>query len=200
MEDLLRRIGLGVVLFATTNIDDLFVLLGFFADSKFRVGQVVAGQFLGIGALYGACVAASLLSLVVAPAYIGLLGLFPIAIGLKRLRDRHKGQEESEDRVEVSTGHGNVIAVAAVTIANGGDNLGIYTPIFATRTGYDVGVIGVVFAVMTLAWLLAAHWLTHHRTLGLPIRRYGKRVVPFVLIALGVMILHEAGTLGLLRR
>jgi cadmium resistance protein CadD (predicted permease) len=35
--------------------------------------------------------------------------------------------------------------------------------------------------------------------LGAPIRRYGHRVVPFVLIALGVLVLYEAGSFGLLR-
>jgi cadmium resistance protein CadD (predicted permease) len=42
---------LGVTLFAATDIDDLFVLVGFFADPKFRAGNVVIGQYLGIGAL-----------------------------------------------------------------------------------------------------------------------------------------------------
>jgi len=37
--------------FAATNVDDIFVLLGFFSDSTFRVRQVVLGQFLGIVAL-----------------------------------------------------------------------------------------------------------------------------------------------------
>jgi cadmium resistance protein CadD (predicted permease) len=52
---------------------------------------------------------------------------------------------------------------------------------------------------MTLVWLGVAHWLTHHRTIGAPIRRYGHRVVPFVLTALGVLILYEAGSIELLR-
>ena len=98
-----------------------------------------------------------------------------------------------------SGGRGNALAVAAVTIANGGDNISIYTPLFATRPALDIAVIGLVFAVMTAVWLGVAHWLTSHRTIGAPIRRYGQRVVPFVLIALGVLILHEAGTVELLR-
>jgi cadmium resistance protein CadD (predicted permease) len=86
-----------------------------------------------------------------------------------------------------------------MTVANGGDNLGIYTPVFATRSGADVALIGLVFAAMTLAWVGAAFWLTRHRTLGAPIRRYGGRVTPFVLIALGAWILYDAGSLALVR-
>jgi len=34
-------------------------------------------------------------------------------------------------------GLGNVLA--AVTMANGSDNIGIYTPVFATSTGAEIG-------------------------------------------------------------
>jgi cadmium resistance protein CadD (predicted permease) len=204
MEHLVGLIGLAVALFASTNIDDVFVLLGFFADPKFKVRQIVVGQYLGIAGLYGASVVAALISLVIPPAYIGLLGLAPITIGVRKAWALRKGADANEkdlaDHAQASAGHGNVVAVAAVILANGGDNISIYTPLFATRSGYDIAVIGVIFAIMTLLWLGAAHWLTHHRTIGAPIRRYGHRVVPFVLIALGVLILYEAGTFELLRR
>jgi cadmium resistance protein CadD (predicted permease) len=200
---LVELIGIAVVLFASTNVDDVFVLLGFFADPKFKARQVVFGQAIGIGVLYSASVVASLISLVVPPAYVGLLGVVPIVIGLKRVWELRKGADPNEEGVarheKAPAGHGNVLAVAAITMANGGDNVSIYTPLFATRSGFDIAVIGVVFAIMTLVWLGAAYWLTRHRTIGAPIRRYGHRLVPFVLIALGIVIFYEAGTFGLLR-
>ncbi|MCL4774040.1 MAG: cadmium resistance transporter [Burkholderiaceae bacterium] len=199
MEHYLALVILAVGLFATTNIDDVFVLLGFYADRRFNVRQVVLGQYIGIAALYSASVVASLIALVISPAYVGLLGFVPIVLGLTKvwqLSRRPEGDEE--DGLRTTIGHGNVLAVAAVTIANGADNMSIYTPLFATRSAFDVACIGAVFAVMTAVWLVAAHWLINHETIGAPIRRYGHRVVPFVLIALGFLILHEAGTLNLL--
>jgi cadmium resistance protein CadD (predicted permease) len=202
MEHLVGLIGVAVVLFALTNVDDVFVLLGFFSDPKFRVRHVVLGQYLGIAGLYFASVAASLISLVVPPAYIGLLGLAPIFIGLKQVWELRNGTASNDQDLKESgqlrAGHGNVVAVAVITLANGGDNISIYTPLFATRSGHDIAVMGAVFALMTALWIGAAHYLTQHRTIGAPIRRYGRRVVPFVLIALGVLILSEAGTLQLL--
>ena len=41
-----------------------------------------------------------------------------------------------------------------VTMANGGDNIAVYTALFATCEGFEVPVIGIVFAVMTGAWCL----------------------------------------------
>lgn len=202
MEHYLALSGIAISLFASTNIDDLFVLLGFFSDRKFKLRQVVVGQLLGIAVLYGVSVTASLISLVIAPAYIGLLGLAPIYIGAKKAWDLYKSdaapQEDVENFTQTPARRRNVIAVAAVTIANGADNISIYTPVFAIKSSPDIALIGLVFVIMTLLWVWAAHGLTYHRTLGAPIRRYGYRIVPFVLIGLGVLILYDAGSFGLL--
>lgn len=187
---------LAITLFAATDIDDLFVLISFFADRKYRPFQIVAGQYLGFAALVGISLVASLVSLVFAPAYVGLLGLLPIVIGLKKLYDALRG--EDDDEVNVSTaGLGNVLAVAGVTVANGGDNIGIYTPIFATSTKFEIGIIVAVFAVMVAIWLAFSHWLVNHPALGAPIRRYGHWLVPFALIAIGVSVLIKAESFSL---
>jgi cadmium resistance protein CadD (predicted permease) len=196
LHEVLGSSVLAIALFASTNIDDLFVLLGLFSDPRYRRSDVVLGQYAGIAILFGVSVAASLISLVLAPKYLGLLGLAPIAIGLKRLLElRGGGAEESGKAVGSGA---NIVAVASVTVANGGDNIGIYTPLFAIRPAADIAIIAIVFVAMTAAWLFAAYRLTVHPRLGAPIRRFGPRVVPFVLIGLGIMILAEAGTFALL--
>lgn len=188
---------LAITLFAATDIDDLFVLISFFADRKFRAYQIVAGQYLGFAALVAISLVLSLVSLVIAPAYVGLLGFLPIMIGLKKLHDAWRGDDD-DDEVEVAAaGLGNVFAVAAVTIANGGDNIGIYTPIFATGTKSEIAVIVAVFAIMIAIWLAFSHWLVNHPALGAPIRRYGHWLVPVALVAIGLSILLKAGSFSL---
>jgi hypothetical protein len=44
---------------------------------------------------------------------------------------------------------------------------------------------------MTAIWCALAHWLIQHRTIGAQIRRYGQRVLPLVLIGLGVLIMSQ---------
>jgi cadmium resistance protein CadD (predicted permease) len=80
------------------------------------------------------------------------------------------------------------------------DNIGIYTPSLAIRSAYEIAVIALIFVVMTAVWCVLAHAMVNHPKLGLPIRRYGHRVAPVVLIGLGVLILYQAGSFGLLRR
>jgi cadmium resistance protein CadD (predicted permease) len=198
--DLLTALGLGVALFASTDIDDLFVLVGFFADGRFRAGNVAIGQFLGIAALIAISFIASLLALVFNPAYVGLLGLLPILMGIKRLFDLWRGIDDDDTVVPGwrSGAAGQILSVATVTIANGGDNISAYTPLFATQGAWQTAAVAAAMLAMTGIWLGAAHWLVNHRTIGAPIRRYGERLVPFVLLALGCYILYRAGSFELL--
>jgi cadmium resistance protein CadD (predicted permease) len=78
--------------------------------------------------------------------------------------------------------------VAAVTLANGGDNLGVYIPLFAREPSH-IPLYAAVFAVMTALWCHAGYRLVHHSALGNHIRRHGRAVMPVVLIALGLWIL-----------
>lgn len=194
-------IGIAIVLFVTTNVDEVFVLLAFLADPRLRPKRVAFGLALGMAFLYGASVAVSLLSLVIAPAYIGLLGIAPIAIGVKKAWDLRAAGDDDEN---AGTGkaavgaRGGALPVAAVTIANGGDNIGAYAPLFATSTGVQIAIVGVVFAVMTAAWVALAHFLINHPLLGSPIRRFGNRLAPWALIVLGGFILYDADSFSLL--
>jgi cadmium resistance protein CadD (predicted permease) len=90
--------------------------------------------------------------------------------------------------------------VAFVTIANGGDNIGIYLPSFAIRSRHEIAIIAIVFVAMNALWCFAAHFLVNHPRLGAPIRRYGHLVAPIVFIGLGILILQQAGSFGLLIR
>lgn len=143
--------------------------------------------------MVAASIVASLVSLVFPPTYVGLLGVLPIVIGVKKLFDLRKSGEEDETAVSASLDLSNVISVAVVTVANGGDNIGIYTPVFAISTSSQIGIFVAVFMVMVALWLAFAHWLVNHPSIGAPIRRFGHVIVPFVLIAIGGFVLYEAG-------
>lgn len=205
MTSLITALILGVTLFAATNLDDIFILVAFFADPRLRARQIVLGQFLGIGALILVSLVAALIALAIPPAYIGLLGLAPIAMGVRKLIELWRGQEnEGEEEWEHQSakggGYGQTLAVAAVTMANGGDNIAVYTPTFAVRPGMETALMLIVFAFMTALWCASAQWLVYHPTIGAPIRRHGHRLLPFVLIGLGVLVLLEAGTFDFLQR
>jgi cadmium resistance protein CadD (predicted permease) len=203
MESLLALIGMAIVLFASTNVDDVFVLVGFLAEKKIRTRDIVLGQYLGITTLFSASIAASLLSFVIPRAYIGLLGVIPVLIGGKKLFELYRQRDRTEETLEHHSDanrSGRAATVALVTVANGGDNIGVYTPSFAIRSVQEIIVIALVFVVMTALWCVVAHAIVNHPKWVPPIRRYGHRVTPVVLIGLGLLILYQAGSFELLLR
>ena len=198
----LTPIAVGIALFATTNIDDIFLLAAFFADTQLRPRSVVLGQFLGIGALTALSATAALASLVVPEGWTALLGIVPLALGVQKLwhlgpgankPPNDVGPRDKEHRLERRI-HSLVFAVAGVTIANGGDNLAVYIPVFAS-SGQSIPIYIFTFAIMTGLWCVAGFTLVNNGPVGHHIRRYGHILLPLVLIAIGVWIVRGAAAL-----
>jgi cadmium resistance transport/sequestration family protein len=197
-----------IAAFISTNVDDVFILMTLFTlTSKTLTKQnILFGQYLGFVSLIILSIAGSLLGLIIPKGYIGLLGLLPIYMGLSKFI-RHiankEGEEEEED-VEIgstsSTGFFSHLIgvqtfnVAAITIANGGDNIGIYIPFFANLSipalCYTITIfLALVFVLVRTAW-----YLTRHPALSSIFKKYNHIIFPFVLVGLGIYIIVESET------
>lgn len=198
---LLVVLGIAAVVFASTNVDDIFLSSAFFADPHLTTRSVLIGQLAGIGLLVAASALAALAAIAVPAEWVALLGLVPLALGIRKLwllrRDGGDGEVSDasdmrgrEHGLERRT-HSEVFAVAGVTIANGGDNLSVYIPLFASDLRL-IPVYAAVFAVMTAVWCAAGYALVNNRVAGQHVRQYGHIVLPFVLIALGLYVASDA--------
>jgi cadmium resistance protein CadD (predicted permease) len=201
---LIAQISLAAVVFISTNIDDIFLLAAFFADKKLKIRAIVLGQFLGIAGLVAASAVVALMAVALPEGWISLLGFVPFYLGLVQAKELWSESNDSvedeaiqlqEHQMERSL-HSQVLAVAGVTVANGGDNLGVYIPLFANSLNL-VPLFAAVFAVMTLLWCVLGYALVNNPIFGHFIRRYGHKILPAVLILLGLDIL--SGALVLIR-
>jgi cadmium resistance protein CadD (predicted permease) len=191
-------VGVGIAAFVSTNIDDLFILMVFFATARFPFSQIVLGQYIGMGSLIGVSLAGSLIALVLPHNLIGLVGLFPIAIGIKELLELHKkGDKEDDERLANKLLRSKktrlpFLTVAAITFS-GGEEIGIYTTLFATNNEVESIIILIsVVMVLTALWCFLASYLVKHSFLANVFRSVGSRLLPYVLIGLGIYILVEA--------
>jgi cadmium resistance protein CadD (predicted permease) len=197
MTDIPGLIAIGVAAFAATNIDDIFVLLMFFSFSSvtFPVKQVVLGQYIGIGLLVAISALGSFISLAVPMYIIALLGIVPIVIGVKKLIMFRKKNESNSKQAVQNKKKNNLVfaAIAAMTFSNGGDNIGVYTPLFAKYNSVSqITALATIFMAMTAVWCIAAYYLVNHPLIASKIRRIGHIILPFVLIGLGIYILTES--------
>ncbi len=85
-----------------------------------------------------------------------------------------------------------------ITVSNGGDNIGIYTPLFANTTLPQLLIILAVFYVMLGVWCLVGYFITRQTHIAHVLNHYSHFIVPFVLIALGIFIMSESGSFHLL--
>lgn len=192
---MITTIFTSLISFVSTNIDDIFVLMLFFAqeDQPGRKRQITLGQYLGIGILVAVSMGGASLLRLIPEHYIGFLGFVPIALGVKEwisyLKEKNNNGSEKAEKPEA--GKSLAISVMLVTVANGADNLGVYIPLFA---GYTVGQMltaVVVFAMMVALWCLLAQKIASLPVLKAAIQKYRHIIVPVVFVALGVYILAE---------
>lgn len=191
------------VAFVATNLDDLLLLMLLFSQvpSRFSPGQIFWGRYLGFLALVVLSLPGFFGGLVLPKPVIGLLGLVPIAIGLQLwLRQQDDGDIALMNPIKLPFLSAQVATVAGLTFANGGDNIGIYVSLFAGQTWAELGLTLAVFAVLVAAWYGLAQWLVSHPLVSHRLTQMGERLVPPVLIGLGLWIVIEHDTYRLFLR
>lgn len=229
-----------VASFAATNLDDIIVLMVFFAQannpnsnspSNFKRRHIIIGQYLGFFTIILASLPGFFGGLIIDKKMIGILGVIPIFIGIQQLINNLQNQNwqnnnlpNNSDEIEIqevsaeinnvteSTKLGDrsfisllasiispqTYKVATVTFANGGDNIGIYVPLFASSNITSLAIILSIFFVMIGIWIYVAFWLSQHRAIAQIITSRGHQLVPFILIGLGIFILVDSQTYKLL--
>lgn len=183
--------------FAITNIDNLFILVTFFAEAT--TGKtltpltIVAGQYVGFSIVLAVSMIGFGIAVVLPTEPIGFLGLLPILLGFWALLDLLLRAEEGEDEVEVGVGGWRAISkVAAVTVVNGGDNMGTYIPLFAQASKGDIAIYLIAYYVLLGVWCLVARLVMQQKDILRLAEKYANFVVPVLYMGLGVLIMVKS--------
>lgn len=195
LSSVLQAIGL----FIATNIDDIIVLSLFFARGAGQRGttaRITAGQYLGFAGILGAALLVSLgAGAFLPPEAIPYFGLIPLALGLWAAWEAWRGDDD--DDAKVAGKNVGVWTVAGVTFANGGDNIGVYVPVFLSVEPAAVAAYCVVFLMLVVVLVLLAKFVATRRPIAEVLERWEHVLFPIVLIGLGIFILVNGGAFGL---
>jgi len=186
------------VVFAGTNLDDLLVLTLLFLSARAAgrpaTWQIWVGQYAGFAVLVAISAAAATGLVFVPQRWVGLLAVIPCTLGVVKLvallRTPERGVTEP---AAAATG---VASVALVTIANGGDNIAAYTPLWRAL---DIGASTLtiaVFAVLLAVWITAAAWLAAHKRIVVAVERSGSWLVPVAYLFIAALIVAKSGLLA----
>jgi cadmium resistance protein CadD (predicted permease) len=212
-----------IAAFIATNLDDILILILLFSqvNATFRRRHIFMGQYVGFTVLVLLCLPGYFGGQLIPETWIGLLGLLPIAIGIKQLVTSASDAPENSPAADITSArlskrNDNALfhqfpaplrgilrwltillapqtcRVAAVTVANGGDNVGIYLPLFASSNAQTLMTTLVVFGVAIALLCCLALQFTRQPTVAKIFMKYGDRLVPYCLIALGLSILWRS--------
>ncbi len=187
--------------YISTSIDYLIILIILFAQlsQNKQKWHIYAGQYLGTGLLVGASlVAAYVVNFVPEEWMVGLLGLIPIYLGIRFAivgEDAEEEEEEIIERLEQSKANQLFWTVTLLTIASGGDNLGIYIPYFASLDWSQTLVALLVFVIGIIIFCEISRVLSSIPLIFETIEKYEQIIVPLVFILLGLYIMYENGTI-----
>ncbi|MDS9070346.1 CadD family cadmium resistance transporter [Streptococcus pneumoniae] len=190
--------------YISTSIDYLIILIiliilfAQLSQNK-QKWHIYAGQYLGTGLLVGASlVAAYVVNFVPEEWMVGLLGLIPIYLGIRFAilgEDAEEEEEEIIERLEQSKANQLFWTVTLLTIASGGDNLGIYIPYFASLDWSQTLVALLVFVIGIIIFCEISRVLSSIPLIFETIEKYERIIVPLVFILLGLYIMYENGTI-----
>ncbi|MCV7303553.1 cadmium resistance transporter [Mycobacterium barrassiae] len=180
-------------LFIATNVDDIIVLSLFFARGAGQRGttaRITAGQYLGFAGILGAAVLVTVGAGAFLPSeVVPYFGLIPLALGLRAAWEARRGNDEDDNDGGIAGKNVGIWAVAGVTFANGGDNIGVYVPVFLNVVPAAVVAYCVVFLVLVAVLVLAARFVATRQPIADVLERWEHVLFPIVLLSLGIFIL-----------
>ena len=194
--------GQAIGLFAVTNIDALVVLAMFFGRASGRAGllRVVAGQYLGFAAILAVSVVCALAVDLLPQSAIAYFGFIPLTLGLRAAwrawTERHEHAEGDDEDVPGEAAGPGLLTVAGVTLANGGDNIGVYVPVFAAGGAATLATYTVVFLILVGVWCAAGYWFARRQVIARALSRWGHIILPAVLVTIGLLILIQGDAFG----
>lgn len=182
-----------VAAFASTNVDNLLLCAAQQAAARpDRVRRIVYGQLTGVFMVAMVATAVAVVLFDVPDRAIGLLGLVPIAYGLRdlvALRD----PERRAGRITTSAA-GGFFTAWAVSLGASGDNLAVYIPTLRHVGAAGKAVTFAVFAVGGVLLCLLAVAVGRHPATLRALDRVGVYAAPVLYLAIGVIVLWRSGT------
>lgn len=181
-----------IILSISTSIDYILLLVLLFSKAKtggekqhIYLGQILANLIL----ILTSFILSQFANLLPADWMIGLLGIFPIILGIRILF-------VSEEEAEISDKKIGLMSIFLLSLVSGVDNLGIFTPYFTTLTVVDFIITAILILLGTTIICYIANSFGSLTIISEFVEKYERIILPLVFILLGAYILIEFGTIN----
>lgn len=184
-------LGLVALAFASTNLDNLLLLVSWQVGGGIATSRLFGGYVLGMAGVLILAVVLGLVGYLFPVEYLGYLGIVPIIVGLRLLALR-RGEVSEAPRVGIAGV--SAAGVAATQLSNGVDTVLVFAPLLAdSLVEFDLAIV-VLFVVMIVLWFLLAGLLSRHLARLTVVSAAERWIAPVVMIVVGVYILTNTAT------
>ncbi len=196
MSNMIAIIPIAAGAYVATNLDNFILLVALLARYRNHTSYVVAAYLVcvlifGFVGLWIGKVAN------IAPVeYLGLLGFVPISIGAVELIQLRRGKAKVTVAKKESDDGARKVFMTTLSsqLGNGADTIVIFGVLFIdSMPSADILTI-LTLAAMAVIFVFVGIYAVRHPALCEWIDRYAYRVMPFVLIIVGVYIVANTAT------
>lgn len=196
MNSLIAIVPIAAGAYVATNLDNYLLLVSLLARYRDQATHVIAGYFVCmiIFAVTGYWIGAAAS---VAPVeYIGLLGIVPISIGTYELVKLRGGKARATVGTDDSGGTERKAFTTTLIsqLGNGADTIVVFGVLFADSTPLADTLIVLTLAAMAVTFVTIGIYTVRHPALSRWVSRYAHRLMPFVLIVVGVYVLANTAS------
>jgi cadmium resistance protein CadD (predicted permease) len=196
MINLLGIAPVAVGAYVATNMDNFILLAALLARYRRQTISVAAGYFTCVLILVIVGFGISVIADYMPVRYLGLLGIVPIYLGVVELVRLYRGKEKTTADTEtvLDSNHKVFLTTLISQLGNGTDTILIFGILFADSTRSADALIMITLAAMAIIFVLVAMYAVRHPAISSVISRYAGRVLPFILIIVGVYVLANTAT------
>lgn len=194
MDPFFTLFGVVALAFASTNLDNLLLLVSWQLGGRMQARLLFGGYLLGMLGVLLLAILFGLAGYLFPLEYLGYLGVIPILVGVRGLLVNFRvGNVEAAAATADGTAS-TVAAVAATQLSNGVDTVLVFAPLLAdSQFSFDM-VIATLFLLLVLVWYVLARVMGRHVGRLAVIERFGRWLAPLVMITVGLYILGNTAT------
>lgn len=180
--------------FAATNLDNLVLLVVLLGIAQGNRAAAILGFVIAmIGVL---CVAAigTVIGANIDPGLVGYLGFVPLLLGAWMLLRQLRGVSSVAETNSPQPQRSGVLGSFLLMFANSGDSIAVFLPLLAESSRESLLWEVSMFLMMALLWAGLAWRIADQPQLAKHIERVGEKLMPWIIMAVGVYILLDTGT------
>jgi cadmium resistance protein CadD (predicted permease) len=195
--EILTLCGLVASGFVATSMDNLLILVILLGANAKRRSAVLLGSLVSSIAVICVSILGVALGSMVGSELIGYLGVVPLLMGCYLLYKIWRGgvQEKNlSDLPAQSSDHGIWWTTFILMFSNSGDSIAVFLPLLAESGRESLLFIVGVYLLMALLWAGMSYLISGQAALARRIEKGGEKLVPFIMIAVGLYILSDSAT------